>query len=383
MPLSGKDRILRTFRRQPVDRVAVCPVIYVNFVRRYWNDPEVEVAQATTALFDQLGCDIIHRNCFPWLYLFVETTGPTSAQWSVRISRREEAEGRITEAEITTPQGKMHAACQALPLTPYEDLVAYTRLPIQGATDLERLVRFEPRWQAADLDLSRIRAAQQSVGDRGVLCPWVQGVFNFVGVYYRNYQQLLMDPHIDEGFYRTLMEHALEQNWSYLQLLLEAGVEALVCSGNLAGGTAGPRFFEQFVLPYEQELVRRVHQAGGLVLWHNCGKAANLFNLYPQVGFDCFESLAGPPEGDSDWHDAKRRLGPHMALAGGIDQKEFLRTAAPGQVEQRVTDLLEVLKPGGGYFLSTVDYLAEDTPWDNLVALVAAGYKYGRYPAGP
>ena len=37
------------------------------------------------------------------------------------------------------------------------------------------------------------------------------------------------------------------------------------------------------------------------------------------------------------------------------------------------------MKPGGGYILSTVDYLSEDTPLENVQALVDAGMKYGRY----
>jgi hypothetical protein len=37
------------------------------------------------------------------------------------------------------------------------------------------------------------------------------------------------------------------------------------------------------------------------------------------------------------------------------------------------------MKPGGGYILSTVDYLSEDTPIGNVKALVDAGKKHGGY----
>jgi len=63
----------------------------------------------------------------------------------------------------------------------------------------------------------------------------------------------------------------------------------------------------------------------------------------------------------------------------GIDQKDFLLNASAAEVEQRVAEVLEVMKPGGGYMLSTVDYLSEDTPLENVQALVDAGRKYGRY----
>jgi hypothetical protein len=35
------------------------------------------------------------------------------------------------------------------------------------------------------------------------------------------------------------------------------------------------------------------------------------------------------------------------------------------------------MKPGGGYILSTVDYLSEDTPIENVQAFVDAGMKSG------
>jgi uroporphyrinogen decarboxylase len=175
------------------------------------------------------------------------------------------------------------------------------------------------------------------------------------------------------------MAHALEQNWSYLKILLDNGADALAYGGNMAGGEVGPQFFEQFVLEYEAELIRRVHAAGGRIIWHNCGKSSSLWELYPKTGMDCFESLAQPPEGDTDLGAAKSRLGSHTALSGGIDQKEFLLNASATEVEKKVAKLLEIMKPGGGYLLSTVDYLSEDTPLANVQAFVDAGIKYGSY----
>ncbi len=92
---------------------------------------------------------------------------------------------------------------------------------------------------------------------------------------------------------------------------------------------------------------------------------------------DCYESLAQPPEGDANLGVAKSKLGSHMVLSGGIDQKEFLLNASAAEVEQKVAETLEVMKPGGGYILSTVDYLAEGTPLENVQAFVDAGIKYG------
>ena len=379
MNLSARDRILKTLDGTIPDRVPVCPIVFENYIRRHYSDPEIDVPEATLRFLADIGADIIHRNCYPWLYLFVETTGPINDNWQVSIAHSQAETRKRWNTTIRTPKGDLSVVCVASPMTRYEDACAYLELPIKERRDLDVLLEYEPAWSRDDVDTSALRETRILLADRGIACPWVQGVFNFAGLYYRKLEDLLMDPYLDEGFYRALMAHALEQNWSYLNVLLYNGADALAYGGNMAGGEVGPAFFEQFVLEYETELIRRIHDSGGRIIWHNCGKASSLWDLYPKTGMDCLESLAQPPEGDADLAEAKSQLGSHMALAGGIDQKEFLLNASVAEVEQKVAEVLETMKPGGGYILSTVDYLSEDTPIENVQALVDAGTKYGRY----
>ena len=109
------------------------------------------------------------------------------------------------------------------------------------------------------------------------------------------------------------------------------------------------------------------------------GRSAEAAGMYRAALVTYRRLLAQPPEGDVHLREAKDALGPHMALCGGIDQKEFLVKATPAEVEKKVKKVVEVMKPGGGYLLSTVDYLSEETPLENVKAFVDAGLKYGRF----
>lgn len=373
----GRERILKALRGEAGASVSVSPILFSNYVRKYYNDPAVDVVEKTAELYALLGADAIHRNCFPLLYLFVDAPGPLSDAWQVEITTAHQEEKTVWTTRIRTPGGELGLVCDACPLSPYEEAYAYREVLIKERRDLELVVKYEPRWTAAALDLTPIQRAKQAVGTNGIVAPWVQGVFNFAALFYRSYEELLMDPFVDAGFYATLMEHALEQNWSYMALLLEAGVDALAYSGNMAGGQVGPEFFERFVLPYERELIRRIHGRGGLVIYHNCGRASTLFELYKETGMDCFESLAQPPEGDTVLRESLPRLKGIPCLAGGIDQKSFLATATPEEIRRAVQELLSLMKLRNGYILSTVDYLAEETPLENIRAFVEAGRAYG------
>jgi len=377
--MTARDRILKTLAGAIPDRVPVCPIVFENYIRQHYSNPEIDVSEVTVKFLADIDADIIHRNCYPWLYLFVVTPGPINDNWEVSIGHHQVETRKTWNTTIRTPKGDLTLACKAFPMTPYEDAYAYSELPIKETRDLDVLLEYEPVWSRDDVDTSALRDAKALIADRGITCPWVQGVFNFAGLYYRKLEDLLMDPYHDEGFYRALMAHALEQNWTYLKVLLHSGADALAYGGNMAGGEVGPRFFEQFVLEYETELIRRIQNLGGRVIWHNCGKSSSLWDLYPKTGMDCFESLAQPPEGDTDLGEIKSKLGSHMTLSGGIDQKDFLLNASVVEVEQRVAEVLEIMKPAGGYILSTVDYLSEDTPIENVQTLVDAGKKYGGY----
>ena len=74
-----------------------------------------------------------------------------------------------------------------------------------------------------------------------------------------------------------------------------------------------------------------------------------------------------------------KRLPESTILWGNIDQIEFLRKSSPVEVERRVREVIETVKPRGNFILGTSDYLETNTPYDNIQALVDAGREYGAY----
>ena len=77
--------------------------------------------------------------------------------------------------------------------------------------------------------------------------------------------------------------------------------------------------------------------------------------------------------------DALVQVPPPTVLSGGIDPIQFLVTATPEQVRQRVRDVLEQVKPRGGFILAASDYFSEGTPPENLQAFSDAAHEFGRY----
>ena len=137
--------------------------------------------------------------------------------------------------------------------------------------------------------------------------------------------------------------------------------------------------FEQFVMPYEMQLIGAIHEAGGKMIYHNCGDARYLLPLYAKMGIDLYESLTEAPFGDTVLADALREIPRPTVLSGGIDQIQFLKTATPDEVRSRVREVLELAKQRGGFILAASDYFSEGTPPENLQAFADAAHEFGGY----
>jgi uroporphyrinogen-III decarboxylase len=55
-----------------------------------------------------------------------------------------------------------------------------------------------------------------------------------------------------------------------------------------------------------------------------------------------------------------------------------LIAGTPESVREKTREVLKIMKPGGGYVLSAShDYILEETPVENVLAMFDAGRQYG------
>ena len=80
---------------------------------------------------------------------------------------------------------------------------------------------------------------------------------------------------------------------------------------------------------------------------------------------------------DVDFAEAKRILGPYAAIGGGMST-HTLMSGTPEQVEEETKRALDILAPGGGFFMSNSIALDEVSP-ENMHAWRNALDKYGCY----
>ncbi len=157
------------------------------------------------------------------------------------------------------------------------------------------------------------------------------------------------------------------------------GVDAVLISSAFAGaGFISPRQYDRFVLPFEAEVVRRIHAAGVPVYTHTCGDIGDRLERMVQTGIDGIDTLDPPPLGSVDLADAKRRVGSRVFFKGNIDAVNTLLKKSRAEVRADALARLKVGSPGGGYILSSACSASPRVPPENLTVLVEASKAFGR-----
>jgi uroporphyrinogen decarboxylase len=371
--MTDRERLLRVFRQEPVDRVPVSPFIHINYIKEHYGSHDVDWVIKTPEIYKHFGFDIIHRNCSVGYDAF----GPGGDGWEIEVKTRENGRDQTTETSIHTPGGDLRIMEELRWTYEYDCEVSVVRFPLQTEDDLELFIRYQP--PLGTVDISDIQRAKSAVGDGGVIAPWIQGAFNLLGIYYRQLDDLLVDPLLRPDFYKRMMEHFQSRSRGFVQALIDAGADVLSYAGNIANGKLiSGDFFRDYIWPYEKDLIDFIQKQGVAVLYHNCGYAGTLIPHYADLGLQAYESLTPPPYGNTVLSAAVENFGFKTTLAGGIDQLDLLRKGSKDEIETKVKEVMGTVKDRCHYIMGTTDYFNENTPADKISIFADAGRRFGR-----
>jgi len=383
--MTGRERIINVIEGKPVDRIPNAPIIFYNFIDEYYNRENTESLDSGTKdlfyiekgieLYEKFGFDIILRTANNFEYM--EEVSDTDGKWQVSLVKEGDDTDWSIKTTIKTPDRTLHQKKNYHKATKYEVVQAVTEDFIKTSEDFDQFVMYQPPVRI--FNCSHITKAKELIGEKGIIAPWAQGAFNSTS-FYRSIDQLFMDPYLDRGFYKSMMEYFSERMFFINKQLVDAGADMLCCSGNVANGTtAGPNFFKEQVLPFEIDFTKRVKDLGVFYLYHNCGNAQSLYDLYSPIKMNVYETLTAPPYADGDLQKAFETFDSDIVLSGNIDQIDMLVNGTPAEIRKKVKETIAIAKPYGNFILSTSDYLSEGTPYENIQAYADAGLEFGNY----
>ncbi len=239
----------------------------------------------------------------------------------------------------------------------------------------------DPNWQ----DVSRIRV-EALAWDRqyailgGDWSPFWHDAIDLLGM-----ENLSLKMYDRPDLVDAVLEHIVDYYAAVSERIFNAAADAIdvFFIGNDFGSQNGPLLspsqFDRFMVPHLQRLVHLGHAYGLKVQLHCCGGFEPLIPAMISAGLDGLHAVQPSCRG-MDLATLKARYGDDILFNGAIDSHHVLIKGTPQSVRDRTREVLRIMAPGGGYIAgASHDYILDETPVENVVAMFDAVAEFGVY----
>lgn len=371
--MTSRERLLCTLRGETPDRIPISPFVQEEYLSYYFDKKDTSRLYDAVALAEELDFDVMTRQYVNAVPYWAQRSFP---DWEVDVWQGKEGSNYVRTLTIKTPEGELTQKEAA----EYNEKIlsgihfSTVKYLIEDEDDFAVFKKYCPRREASDDEhiLETARISKKTVGDRGITCPWAMGgVYNLAATYI-DVQDMLCDALTDEEYYDEYMSFFTDMVMEDYRVFAKSEFDAVGIQGNIANGAImSCEYFEKYVLPYERRALEVLIQAGKPTVYHNCGKATELYPAYKEkLGITVWETVAPDPQGDNTLAGAKEYFGDRLILSGNFDQVHFLKTATPEEVEKAACEQMMTGKKGAHYIFACSDYLEIGTPLENVKALL-------------
>ena len=114
---------------------------------------------------------------------------------------------------------------------------------------------------------------------------------------------------------------------------------------------------------------------------HCCGSISELIPDLIDAGLDALQSLQ-PVTPSMQADVLKKAYGGKIIMNGCVNSVTVLLQGTEELARAETKRILDIMAPGGGFILSpSHDYLLEETPVENVIAMYDTAYTCGVYPS--
>jgi len=183
---------------------------------------------------------------------------------------------------------------------------------------------------------------------------------------------MIMDVYDHPDFLKALLGMIADWNRERMSVLLEMGLDLYIKRAWYENcDFFSPKSWREFIFPILKQDADLAHQAGAKFGYIITARAMPLLDMIAEAGVDV---LIGVDPHTFDLEKTKQKLAGRVCLWGGVNGHLTVEQGSPEQVQEEVQQAVEILAPNGGFILSPVDNVREDTPRsrENVSALIRA-----------
>ncbi|NQT59267.1 MAG: uroporphyrinogen-III decarboxylase [Bacteroidetes bacterium] len=354
--MTGKERVTTSLQFKEPDRV---PFFYRDIpeVRKRLID-ELQIENEET-LFRELGID------FRWVA--PEYTGPDLETPEEPKKKRSIWGIDYIYTEYSKNKGYWNPVVH--PMAEWDD-----------PSLLENYSWPDPDW----FDFSKLESQCEDFSDFAVM---PEPSFASPGILQSPIQPLVGDensfmlPYLATDFFIALIKRVTDFNITLIERMLAAA------SGGLTFIRMGDDFgtqqsllmsvemWKEFYMPAYHRISSIIEKYDAVYYHHSCGAIYDLIPAFLKAGIKVLDPIQVSAVG-MDLKKLKEEYGRRIVMSGAIDEAGALSAGTPLEVREEVFRVLDIMAPGGGYFMGPTHNLQPYIPTDNIVAMYRAAADY-------
>ena len=354
MELTSRERFIRTFRRQEIDRIVMLDSPWEGTLRRWHEEGLPEGA----AWEDFFGFD--RRVTF-----FIDN----SPCFEEKVL--EETDRYVIH---TTKWGATIKTFKALDSTP-EFLDCFISDRERWEIAKARMAPDDWRigWKWVDDRYNRARAAGEYV-DLALYFG-----FDVTHSHASGTENVLIGMYEDPEWIKDMFGHYLDVQLALYDKLLAKGYvfDGVHWADDMGYKNAtffSPEMYRELLKPFHKKACDWAHERGMFVELHSCGYVEPFIPDLIEIGVDCLNPIE--VKAGMDPARIKRIYGDRLALRGGINAVLWPdKEAVLAELER----LIPVLKENGGYFFSSDHSIPNSVSFDNFKAISERIRELGKY----
>ncbi len=368
MALTSKERLLRTLRREPVDRVPI-------------STYELNPLDTESWYYEQ-------PSYRPLMEYFAEVTD-ILYMWSSGeeiFGDGETEEERWDENESTFRRFTLHTPKGPLTRVTRRDVNVNTNWLIEplfkDVDDIDKYLSLP--WEPKSVDMSGFHRAEERLGDRGiVLCDTADPICMVAGWF--DFEPFMTITWEYRKKVRYLMDVLLERLLIELRYKLEHGagpIWRIYGPEYVTQPYFPPEAFTELVVNYDRKITELIHEYGGYARIHSHGNVTQVLEQFIEMGGDATDPLEPPPQGDVDLAEVKKKYGDKLILFGNVELS-FLEYWEADEIEKYVKKCIDDAGKGGGYVILPTAAPINAPLWDrtaeNYRRMIETVLTYGKY----
>jgi len=361
------ERMMRVLRHEKTDRLPISPIGLTPYT---W--------QVDHPAYRQI-LDVAEKHCE-----FMPKYGITGSLtrmdlWDVSRDVEEAADGRKTEYTVlrTSKGGLTRTRVH----DPAVGSWSMAKDFVQNEEDLEK--RESLPYEPPEPDISGLEEFTEKVGEGGVV--YCTGIHNaLINATWGMSEELRpIFCFTQPERLRQLVETAQDRLLEYLERLLDRGAGPafrMYAIENFVEPMMPPSFVDEFIVPYDREIVKLIHDKGCYVVMHCHGYLNAQIERMVKIGVDGVDCAECPPQNDIDLAGMIEKAEGRMFIWGYIQFEDLARSTGD-EIEEMVRRAVEMGGTEGRYVLSQAA-----SPWthdisertrENWIRMIEAGVKYG------